>query len=248
MAKVWLITGCSRGLGRALAEAVLELGDLLVATARDPSSLHDLVTRYGPSRVLATRLDVTDPSSAAAAVTACTATFGRLDVLVNNAGYAAAAAAVEDTSLASFRAQVEANFFGVVHVTKAALPTLRTQDGGGRIIQVSSVGGRVRSPGLAAYQSSKWAVGGFSTVLAAEVAPLGVHVTVLEPGGIRRTGSRAWAWRRSASRTARRCRRSVPEPPLRMLLGEDAVEIGKMAAKNLAASDEKWEQVARLKL
>src|SRR6185437_3246266 len=119
----------------------------------------------------------------AAAVAAGTAAFGRIDVVVNNAGYANLAA-VEDITLDDFRAQVDANLFGVVNVTKAALPALRAQ-GAGHIIQVSSVGGRLATPGLSAYQAAKWAVGGFSEVLASEVGPLGIKVTVLEPGGMR---------------------------------------------------------------
>ncbi|KAJ6784079.1 hypothetical protein PWT90_07132 [Aphanocladium album] len=272
MGKVWLVTGSSRGLGRALAEAVLEAGDNLVATARDPSQVDDLVVKYGQDRVLAIALNVTDPLSAAAAITAATAKFGRLDVLVNNAGYADVAA-VEDMSLESFRAQVETNFFGVVNVTKAALPTLRAQ-GSGHVIQISSVGGRVGSPGLAAYQSSKWAVGGFSTVLAAEMAPLGVRVTVLEPGGmktdwiksmvidpvsepyrptvqaqvdLRAKLSENWSEPADIVKSILHVA-NAPEPPLRMLLGEDAVAIGKMVAENLAASDKKWEEVASLRV
>ncbi|OAQ97407.1 hypothetical protein LLEC1_02679 [Akanthomyces lecanii] len=272
MTKVWLVTGCSRGLGRALAEAILQAGDSLVATARNPAQLEDLVVQYGQDRVLAVVLDVTDPSSASAAIAACLAKFGRLDVLVNNAGYADVGS-IEDMSLESFRAQMETNFFGVVHVTKAAVPTLRKQ-GHGHVIQISSVGGRVGSPGLAAYQSSKWAVGGFSTVLAAELAPLGVRVTVLEPGGmktdwiksmiiapvsepylatvqaqvdLRAQLSADWSEPADIVKSVLHVA-SVPEPPLRMLLGEDAVEIGKIVADNLAASDKKWEDVARLKV
>src|SRR5262249_3309367 len=128
-------------------------------------------------------LDVTDPAGAEAAVQAAVDAFGRLDVVVNNAGYADLAA-VEDVTLDDFTAQVSTNLFGVVHVTKAALPVLRRQ-GSGHVIQISSVGGRLATPGLGAYQAAKWAVGGFSEVLAAEVRPLGIKVTVLEPGGMR---------------------------------------------------------------
>src|SRR6185437_3986400 len=182
MPPVFFLTGSSRGLGRQIAEAALAAGHYLVATARDPASLADLADRYG-RQVLPVALDVTDPEAAAAAVRAGTEAFGRIDVVVNNAGYANLAA-VEDVSLDDFRAQVDANLFGVVNVTKAALPVLRAQ-GGGHIIQVSSVGGRLATPGLSAYQAAKWAVGGFSEVLAREVGPLGIKVTVLEPGGMR---------------------------------------------------------------
>jgi NAD(P)-dependent dehydrogenase (short-subunit alcohol dehydrogenase family) len=181
MSKVFLVTGSSRGLGRQIARAVLAAGHQLVATARRPEALADLAERYG-ARVAPVALDVTDPVAAQAAVAVAVERFGRLDVVVNNAGYANLAA-VEDITLADFRAQLDTNLLGVVNVTKAALPVLRA-GGGGHIIQVSSVGGRLATPGLSAYQAAKWAVGGFSEVLAAEVAPLGIKVTVLEPGGM----------------------------------------------------------------
>ncbi|MEU6427827.1 SDR family NAD(P)-dependent oxidoreductase [Microbispora sp. NPDC046973] len=182
MSKVWFVTGSSRGLGRALVEVALEGGDRVVATARKPAQLDDMVERYG-EHVLPVPLDVTDNDQVHSAVQRAVSTFGRLDVVVNNAGYADLAA-IEDVDLADFRAQMDTDFYGVVQVTKAVLPFLRTQ-GSGHIFQVSSIGGRVGSPGLAAYQSAKWAIGGFSTVLAQEVAPLGIKVTVLEPGGMR---------------------------------------------------------------
>src|ERR1700744_6578310 len=182
MSQVFLLTGSSRGLGRQIAEAALSAGHQLIATARDPATLADLAGRYG-GQVLPVALDVTDPVAAAAAVKAGTEAFGRIDVVVNNAGYANVAS-VEDVTLDDFRAQVDANLFGVVNVTKAALPVLRAQ-GGGHIIQVSSIGGRLATAGLSAYQAAKWAVGGFSEVLAREVGPLGIKVTVLEPGGMR---------------------------------------------------------------
>ena len=182
MPTVFFLTGSSRGLGRAIAEAVLDAGDQLVATARRARSLDDLVARYG-DQILPLELDVTDAAARRGRRSPRAAErFGRIDVVVNNAGYANLAA-VEDITLYDFRAQVDTNFFGVVNVTKAALPVLRAQ-GAGHIIQVSSIGGRLATPGLSAYQSAKWAVGGFSSVLAAEVAPLGIHVTVLEPGGM----------------------------------------------------------------
>ncbi len=182
MSKVWLITGSSRGLGRALANAVLEAGDKLVATARDPGQLADLVDAYGP-RVLALPLDVTDEAAAEAAVKTAVETFGRLDVLVNNAGYGNVAP-IEDTSLADFRAQIETNLFGTVIMTKAAIPVMRGQ-GAGHIIQFSSVGGRIGPVGRAPYAAAKWGVEGFSEVLSKEVGPLGIKVTVIEPGGFR---------------------------------------------------------------
>ena len=166
MSKVWLITGSSRGLGRAIAEVALSAGHRLVATARRPDDLRDLVA-IAPDRVHAVALDVTDAAAARKAVAAATSAFGRLDVLVNNAGYANVGA-FEDLPEDDFRGQVETDFFGVVNVTRAALPVMRAQRDG-HIIQISSLGGRSGTPGLSAYQASKWAVGGFSEVVAAEV-------------------------------------------------------------------------------
>jgi NAD(P)-dependent dehydrogenase (short-subunit alcohol dehydrogenase family) len=182
MSKIWFVTGSSRGLGRAIVEAALEAGDQVVATARKPAQLDDLADRHG-ERILPLALDVTDNDQVQQAVQQAIKTFGRLDVVVNNAGYGDIAA-IEDVVPEDFRAQIDTNFYGVVQVTKAVLPFLREQ-GSGHVFQVSSIGGRVGTPGLAAYQSAKWAVGGFSTVLAQEVTPLGIKVTVLEPGGIR---------------------------------------------------------------
>jgi NAD(P)-dependent dehydrogenase (short-subunit alcohol dehydrogenase family) len=164
MARTWLITGASRGLGRALAVAALEAGANVVATARRPQALDGLLEAYG-ARVRTTSLDVTDPAAAAAAVALARDQFGRLDVVANNAGYANSAP-FELTGDADFRAQFEASFFGLVNVTRAALPILREQRSG-TFVQYSSVGGRVGgSPGLAPYQSAKFAVEGFSEVLA----------------------------------------------------------------------------------
>jgi NAD(P)-dependent dehydrogenase (short-subunit alcohol dehydrogenase family) len=183
MTSTWLITGASRGFGRALAEAVLEAGDLLVATARRPEQLADLVSRYG-ERVRAVALDVTDTAAAGEAVRAAVDAFGRLDVVVNNAGYANSAP-IEEMAEVDFRAQFEANFFGVVNVTRAALPVLRGQRSG-TFVQFSSLGGRVGgTPGMGAYQSAKFAVEGFSEVLANEVSPFGVRVVIVEPGAFR---------------------------------------------------------------
>ncbi|CDM55947.1 MULTISPECIES: oxidoreductase [Rhizobium] len=182
MSQVWLITGSSRGLGRALAEGVLAVGHKLVATARNPSQLEDLKQRFGDN-VLTATLDVADERSAASAVKSAVDRFGRLDVLVNNAGYGDVGS-IEDTSLADFRAQIETNLFGTIIVTKAALPIMREQ-GFGHIIQFSSVGGRIGPAGRAPYAAAKWGVEGFSEVLAKEVGPLGIKVTIIEPGGFR---------------------------------------------------------------
>jgi NAD(P)-dependent dehydrogenase (short-subunit alcohol dehydrogenase family) len=267
MSTVFFLTGSSRGLGRAIAEAALDAGHRLVATARRPSSLDDLVATYG-DRVLPLALDVADAEQAHAAVAAGVKRFGAIDVVVNNAGYANLAA-IEDVAPDDFRAQIDTNLFGVVNVTQAALPVLRRQ-GGGHLIQVSSVGGRLATPGLAAYQSAKWAVGGFSSVLAAEVAPLGIKVTVLEPGGMQTdwAGSsmevapvsepyRATVGAMAAIHDTANLSLGDPakvaqvvlevaamdEPPLRLLLGSEAYAYATAAARAQAESDERWHEL-----
>ena len=152
------------------------------ATSSSPSQLSDLAERYG-DQIQTVALDVTDPEAANAAITNAVDTFGRLDVLVNNAGYGNVNA-IEDTSLDEFRAQIETNLFGVINVTKAAIPVMREQKSG-HIIQFSSVGGRIGALGRAPYSAAKWGVEGFSEVLAKEVGPLGIKVTIIEPGGFR---------------------------------------------------------------
>jgi len=268
--KVFLVTGSSRGLGRQIAEKVLAAGNQLVATARKPEQLADLVDRYG-DRVRAVELDVTDPVAARAAVRTAVDAFGRLDVVVNNAGYANVAS-FEDMTDEDFRAQLDTNLFGVVNVTRAALPFLREQ-GSGHVIQVSSIGGRMTTPGLSAYQAAKFAVGGFSEVVAAEVAPLGIKVTVLEPGGMRTD----WAgpsmtvhpvsapYEPSVGTVVRMLRSSLvtnaagdpakvadvvltvadlDEPPVRLLLGSDAVRYAELVERARAESDATWRELS----
>ncbi|MFI5959975.1 SDR family NAD(P)-dependent oxidoreductase [Cryptosporangium sp. NPDC051539] len=175
---VWFVTGSSRGFGRSLVRAALDAGHHVVATARKPETLAD---EFG-DRVLAVPLDVTDPEAVRDALHAGVERFGRIDVVVNNAGYANVAP-IETGDEADFRTQFETNFWGVYHVSRAAIAQLRTQ-GGGTIVQFSSIGGRVGgSPGIASYQAAKFAVDGFSRVLAAETAPFGIRVMVVEPSG-----------------------------------------------------------------
>ncbi len=179
--QAWLITGSSRGFGRALAEAALSAGDSVVATARNPEQVDDLVESYG-DRVLAFALDVTDRPAADQAVAAAVERYGRLDVVVNNAGYANVAP-IETAPEDDFRRQFETNFWGVYNVSKAAVPVLKRQ-GSGTIVQFSSIGGRVGgSAGLGSYQAAKFAVDGFTRVLAAETEPFGIRFLVVEPGG-----------------------------------------------------------------
>jgi NAD(P)-dependent dehydrogenase (short-subunit alcohol dehydrogenase family) len=180
--KVWLITGCSRGLGHAFAKAVLDAGHKLVATAREPASISHFQDRYG-DQVRVVALDVTDPIAAGGAIKTAVESFGRLDVLVNNAGYGNLAP-VEETSLDDFRRQIETNLFGVIYLTKAALPVMREQ-GTGHIFQITSIAARIGPVGRAPYAAAKWGVEGFSETLAKELGPLGVRVTIVEPGGFR---------------------------------------------------------------
>ena len=182
MAKIWLITGSGNGLGRDIAEAALVAGDSVVAGARRTEELDSLVEQYG-ERVTPVKLDVRKEEAAQAAVQVALEKYGRLDVLVNNAGYGYFAPFEQMTS-EQFRDVVETCLFGVVYTTHAALPAMRKQKSG-HIFQVSSVGGRMAIPGNSPYHAAKWAVGGFSDSIAAEVAPFGVKVCSLEPGGIR---------------------------------------------------------------
>ncbi|WP_062430925.1 SDR family NAD(P)-dependent oxidoreductase [Herbidospora daliensis] len=266
---IWFVTGSSRGLGREIVIAALERGDRVAATARKPAQLDDLAQKYG-DRLLALPLDVTDKDAVDAAVATTVRTFGGLDVVVNNAGWADLSA-FEDTSIDNFRAQVETNFFGVVNVNKAVVPILRGQ-GRGSLITVSSVGGRVGTPGLSAYQAAKWAVSGLGVVLAAELAPLGVKVTTVEPGGI----ATDWAgssmtvppisepYQASVGVMAAlhggdavalgdpaKVARAVTEvadmerPPVRLLLGSDAFAVAGAAARATAEQDAANEALSR---
>ncbi|WP_327232175.1 SDR family NAD(P)-dependent oxidoreductase [Streptomyces murinus] len=269
--QVWFITGSSRGFGRALVDAVLAAGDLVVATARRPEALAADLAEYG-DRVLPLALDVTSPDAAHAAVEAAVARFGRVDVLVNNAGYANVSP-IETTEDADFRAQFETNFWGVYHVTRAALPVLRRQ-GAGTVVQFSSIGGRVGgSPGIAPYQTAKFAVDGFSRVLATETAPFGVRVMVVEPSGFatdwagssmtvhdvpeaydatvgamnrlmrQNTAGAAGDPRRAAEIIVRTVRRG--EVPSHLLLGVNAATMALDHDRRRLAEASAWEKVSR---
>jgi len=271
MNKVWLITGSSRGFGAELLRAVLAHGDRVVATARQPERLRELVEGHEDrARVFA--LDVTDADAAVAAVQFAVAEFGRLDVVVNNAGYADSAP-IEETDPADFRAQIEANLFGVVNVTRAALPVLRAQRSG-VFVQFSSVGGRVGgTPGLAAYQTAKFGVEGFSEVLANEVDAFGVKVIIVEPGAFRTdwmgssmtmhepgpdyhdTIAFIHRLRRAANGNqpgdpARGAQIVIdvvesPDPPRRLLLGSDAVELALTNGIQRLDEARQWAAVSR---
>jgi NAD(P)-dependent dehydrogenase (short-subunit alcohol dehydrogenase family) len=179
-ARVWFITGSSKGLGWEFVDAALKAGDRVVATARDPKSLTPFVEEYG-DQVLAFPLDVTDESAITAAVENAIATFGRLDIVVNNAGYGLRGA-IEEVTDAQIRRQMETNFFGALAVTRAVLPLLREQRSG-HIVQISTMGGVLAFPRLGMYHASKWALEGMTESLAQEVAPFNIKVTIVEPSG-----------------------------------------------------------------
>ncbi|MBW9116453.1 SDR family NAD(P)-dependent oxidoreductase [Rhizobium cauense] len=269
MTRTWLITGCSRGLGHSLSRAVLRAGDKLLATARSAEDLSDLTDQFGDN-VLAFSLDVRDADAAHRAIAIAQAAYGRLDVVVNNAGYGNIAS-IEDIRAEDFRAQIETNFWGVVNVTKAALPVMRSQ-GSGHIIQLSSVGGRFGVAGLCAYQAAKFAVSGFSEVLYHEVAPLGIKVSIIEPGAFRtdwagssmRIAPTQPAYDDTVGAVARHVRditgkqpgdpekaaqvilevAGMSNPPLHLLLGSDAVELVGAHMRALCASDAKWRSLS----
>lgn len=270
MSKVWLVTGSASGLGRNIAEAVLASGDRLVATARDPRRLEDLVGKYG-DQVRTAPLDVADEGAAHAAARVAVDAFGRLDVVVNNAGYGDIAP-FEQVSSERFKALVNTNFYGVVNMTRAVLPIMREQKSG-CILQISSVGGRLALPGSAAYHAAKWAVGGFTEALAQEVAPFGVKVCALEPGGMRTNwGARAsketpdllpdyqpsvgalaemlkplWGQENSdPAKVAQVVLRLAASDrlPAHLLLGSDAVQYAGQAEAARAADAERWRPIS----
>jgi NAD(P)-dependent dehydrogenase (short-subunit alcohol dehydrogenase family) len=269
MSQIWLITGSSRGLGRAFTEAALAAGHSVVAGARNPGQLADLRSMYG-DKILPIALDVTNEAQAKAAVDAAIAHFGALDVLVNNAGYGNVSP-VEDTPLDDFRAQIETNLFGVIIMTKAVLPYFRERKAG-HIIQVTSIAGRLGPIGRAPYAAAKFGVEGFSESLAKEIGPLGVKVTIVEPGGFRtdfagsstelREGRPEYE---STVGTTIRFQRdyngkqpgdpakaaavllhiaSLPEPPLRLLLGSDSYNAAEKSALDKLESDRKWKDLS----
>ena len=181
--RVWLITGCSSGFGLALAQAALARGDRVLATARDSSALDELVSGAPSGTALAVKLDVTDPADRAAAIALAGDRFGRLDVLVNNAGFGSVGA-VEEIEEGPLRGLMETMFFGALSLTQAALPVMRRQ-GSGAIVQISSMGGQVTMPGFGAYCAAKFALEAVSESLAAEVASHGIRVLIVEPGAFR---------------------------------------------------------------
>lgn len=268
---VWLITGCSSGLGRALAEQVLDAGYRLVATARDAARLEDIIVRGG-NRALAVALDVTNDAAIEAAVQAAEERFGAVDVLVNNAGYGYLAA-IEEGEDDAVRALFETNVFGPWHLAKAVLPGMRDR-GRGHVVNISSVGGMVTFPAVGFYHMAKFALEGFSETLAKEVEPFGIGVTVVEPGGFR-TEFRGTSMKQSAIRlpayaeTAGKARDDLiaangkqqgdpalgakaimkalqaDRPPLHLVIGGDALDLIRRKIADLNTDLNAWEEVTR---
>ena len=266
--KVWFITGTSRGFGREWAIAALERGDKVAATARDTSTLDDLSEKYGDA-LLPIELDVTDRDADFAAVTQAHDHFGRLDIVVNNAGYGHFGF-IEELSEKDARDQIETNVFGALWITQAALPYLRAQRSG-HIIQVSSIGGITAFQNVGIYHASKWALEGFSQALAQEVASFGIHVTLIEPGGFstdwagssskrseqlpayaeaHEEAQRLRAQRVSKSGDPKASARAVlkivdaENPPLRVFFGELPIQLAKADYENRLKTWEEWQPVA----
>ena len=265
--RVWFITGASRGLGKQWALAALDRGDRVAAAARDISALATLRDVYGEA-VEPIRLDVTDRAACFAAVRAAHDRFGRLDIVVNNAGYGQYGF-IEELDEQQARAQLDTNFFGALWVTQAALPYLRSQ-GSGHILEVSSIGGITAFPNLGIYHASKWALEGLAQALAAEVAPFGIRVTIVEPGGFdtdwlaaapqartmadyagqraefeaARTARRDDLGDPAASRTAILAIVDAADPPLRVFLGRHALGYAKADYARRLAEWERWQPLA----
>jgi NAD(P)-dependent dehydrogenase (short-subunit alcohol dehydrogenase family) len=269
MKKIYFITGASSGFGRSLAEAVLQRGDCAVLTARRAAALEALAQQF-PETALPIAMDVTDRDQRGAAVRSALDRFGRVDVLVNNAGQGSLGA-IEEFSREQIRAQMEVNFFGAVDLTLALLPTLRAQ-GSGHIVNVSSIGGLVSMGGFALYCASKFALEGFSEGLRDEVKPLGIHVTIVEPGAFRTEFSgdanmrpeqsisaydpvvepiRQYLYGNNGKQPGDPAKAALAmiaaveseDPPLRLMLGADAYGLWEKKRATLDAELEKWRDI-----
>jgi len=267
--KVWFITGASAGFGKSFAEYAIQQGYRVVITARRLDKL-ELIKAIAPNQVAAIKMDVNNPDEVTAAVQQTIAQFGRIDVLINNAGYGIVGA-VEETPEAELRAQLETNFFGAVAVTRAFLPRFR-QQGEGAIVNISSMGGQMSFAGFGAYSASKFALEGISEALAAEVAPLGIKVLIVEPGSFRtelaggamkympeiaaykdtvgQTRNFAKAMNGSQEGDPLKAAAAIDKAlaaentPLRLQLGEDAFNAIKQHSENLLKDLSAWEKVA----
>ena len=270
MTKIWFITGSSRGLGRSLTASVLAKGDKVAATARTPEQLNDLVEQY-PGQILPLQLDVTNNGQIQKAVQQTIDHFGRIDVLVNNAGFGTIGA-TEAYTEEQVRGQLETNLYAPIAITRAVLPIMRKQRSG-RILQISSVGGRVGNAGLAIYQAAKFGIGGFTEALAKEVDPLGIKVTSVEPGGFRTDwvstasedsvpniegyeqtvgvrkalfGSDKFVPMGDPAKAAHAMIELAdhPEPPVHLVLGSEAIALIKQADIMRSEEMEKWISVS----
>lgn len=267
--KVWFVTGTSSGFGRSIAEEAIGRGDRVVATARSTRALDDLVAR-APDRVHAVQLDVTKPADIQRGVAAALGRFGAVDVLVNNAGYSMVGA-VEETSDAELRSAMETMFFGAVALTRAFLPHMR-QRRSGTIVQLTSVGGLITAPGFGPYCAAKHALEAISESLAAELAPMGVRVLIVEPGSFRTSlfgtaframpvmdayastvgPTRTYAAQSAGSQPGdpAKAARAIADavaagaPSLRLPLGADAVESIRKKLAAIAANVDRTEAVA----
>ncbi|WP_259066074.1 oxidoreductase [Mucilaginibacter sp. X4EP1] len=265
MTKIWFITGSSRGLGRSLTEAVLASGDKVAATARNPEQLNDLVEKY-KENIYPIKLDVTDYKQVHKVVADTIAHFGKIDVLVNNAGFGIVGATEAYTD-EQVRSQLETNLYAPIEITRAVLPYMRKQRSG-HILQISSIGGRVGNPGISIYQAAKFGLGGFSEALAKEVAPLGILVTCVEPGGFRTDwagDSMSYAPQVEGYETTVDKRTEMfkskqfvpmgdpdkaakvmvelaknPQPPVHLVLGSEAIGMLKNANASRGEEMEKW--------
>ncbi|GAA6142452.1 SDR family oxidoreductase [Hydrogenophaga sp. 5NK40-0174] len=266
--KIWFITGASRGFGREWAIAALDRGDSVAATARNPAALDDLKAKYG-DRILPVKLDVTDRSACVEAVNTSARHFGRLDVVVNNAGYGQFGM-VEELSEQEARQQIETNLFGPLWVTQAALPHLR-ENGGGHIIQVSSIGGISAFAGIGIYHASKWGLEGLTQSLAQEVADFGIKVTLIEPGSystdwgdvsslhatklpaydaFREEAAKARAKRKASRGDPTATRAAIlkivdaPKPPLRVFFGDGPLAVATKDYESRLATWREWEALS----
>lgn len=268
--RVWLVTGASSGLGLAITEAALASGDAVAAAVRRPGAMDDLAKRH-PDRLSTIDLDVTDTAAAAGAAAAAVERFGRIDVLVNSAGRALIGAA-EETTDAELRDLMDLHFFGPAALVRAVLPVLRAQRSGS-IVQISSMGGRMAFAGVSAYSATKFALEGYSEALAAEVAPFGVRVLIVEPGAFR-TGLHGGALRMTTvnpayddvvgpvramqagfdgtqpgdpakAAMAIRAALAADDPPLRLLLGADAADAVSASLQRQQAELAAWESISR---
>ena len=267
--KVWFITGCSKGLGKSLTETILKAGHIAVVTSRSKQSLVDLVDAWG-TNVYPIQLNVSDPIQIKHVVDDVMGKFGRIDFLVNNAGYGYFSS-LEDASIHEFQQQFEVNFYGAMYLTKAVVPIMREQ-GSGHIFQISSQADRCGAAGLSAYHASKWALCGFSLSVAREVAPFGVRITVVEPGGMRTEWAKSSLKKSNISEPYQgtvgkflgfmNCAAdqlpSYPDkvaqiivqlsemgtPPERILLGIDAVADSERISRELYANDAKWRDLS----